>query len=367
MKNQLPGFALALPSLLVLLGALQGAAPPVEDKTPVPSPDEVAQKLAAYDAAFLSGITVSGSFSSNASLASNLPDKKISFTWGGRLGAMKEEMLPPPYGGPAEGDKHVVLREGKALQLFSEQEAGRLESTIDFLIAPDSTVLQQPAQDNHLVFYRPDSNTLVLPRLRVLWTLGRGIAPYLRKVTEVKRVSPGRLLRVTADGVSMNQTPVRWVLLVDPHLGFLIREAAYAAPNQGPGVLIENSGTEVGDRCVYPQQGTFVIPGMIHYTVKFKSAGLGFDQALYDEVEAIFKGKPPPNTNIHDNRIMPPVFKYVNNKGRVHGEEGVTLPPPSPERRAVIRLFVIVNLLILALFGAFWVYRWRKNREVVAP
>src|SRR5262249_16276127 len=141
--------------------------------------------------------------------------------------AIEEIRNPPAYRKPEtvkpddvnikfEADGTMRIRsEDKIVHLFETQKSARMNTHIEYDINPEGKVVKQKDIYNRVVQYPPDSMTLILPKLRTMWTLGRGFSGYLKKVTEVTPVEGG-LLRVKAEGVSMVQGKGKWTLTVDP-------------------------------------------------------------------------------------------------------------------------------------------------------
>ena len=80
-------------------------------------------------------------------------------------------------------------------------------------------------------------------------------------------------------------------------------------------------------------------------------------------------GPPPRNSNVHDYRVAPPAYRYVNPAGKVAGEE----PEPTTEQPAEawrvprLLLYGLVNLAFVAAFGLWWFVRSRRRRPRQAP
>jgi hypothetical protein len=304
--------------------------------------DDLLAKLKANDSASLNGFTVSATMSSSASTK---PPTDVRLTCSDGECAIEMIRNPPAYKAKAEGVDDPDLKyaadgslrarsEDRILLLFNDQKSTRLNTYILYHFSPEGKLLSQEDVYHHIVVYPPDSHTLVLPKLRMWWTSGRGFSGYIKKVTGVAPAEGG-LVRVQAEGMSMVRLPGKWTLLVDPRLGYMVREAEFFYPNQDkPEHIIRTTGLITRGKCLYPERGSLTIflgDDPLKYEVTFHDMKLERDEKLYSSVEAVFIGPPPPNTDIHDDRVVPGTHRYVNSAGKTSGqaEEGSkSLPQP---------------------------------------
>src|SRR5205807_1519350 len=114
---------------------------------------ELHKKLAAYDAAFLSRITVRGFFH----MSSAQSKAELRLTCAGRNCAIQEiSSFRPPYIKPNDksgkkqrygydknGNAHFIKDRRKVLYLFNDDKCAKMETATEYVIAPDGKIVSQ--------------------------------------------------------------------------------------------------------------------------------------------------------------------------------------------------------------------------------
>lgn len=352
-----------------LLGSVGFAAPPLE---------KLHDQLAALDSVHEKGLTVSAELTSTASttIFSTLGSRSVAFTCADTRCAIEEVYGRSHYRPPASSDdipdhpsyadngNLTVIANKKTRILFDEQKTAKIEDRVESVISPSDALIDSRVVSNRIVFHPNDSIVLEVPKIRLLWTLGRGYARHLKKITKVEGLKDGTL-QVVAEGVNGGSAG-KWELLIDPSLAYLVRSARFFAPNEKKERLfISNVGLMADADSCYPTNGkySFDIAGtVVTYELKFNTARLQFDNELMRRISAAFEEPFPPNSDVHDYRTNPGRYQFINRQGedtsrRQANPTNNIVSASSHGRR---RLLLIFNASILGLLAVGLLLRkWR--------
>ncbi len=336
-------------------------------------------RLKSYDSVFLDGVTIAGDVKSSAS---SKPGRKVEFSADRSRCVLRETGLPPSYAAADtkvtfeadrtydESGNLTLLMEDRVEHIFEPARCSRMNIYVEYVISPSGEVIRQSDKLQRVVIYPPQEIALLIPKVRILWTLGRGFGAFLDEVTSVETGEDG-LLSIKAVGRTMSGASGTWTLSVDPAQADLVRSAKWSPRGEStPFLEIETAGTRLSGTLPHPESGTFKFDMSgtpVTYSVSFSGVSQKFDSEFYAAIDKRLSGDYAPNTNVHDRRTTPETYYFVNPKGKTGPSRPESVPPSTAALGGGNRRRWIVwgNLSILAVFGTlYWLRRlWTASRE----
>jgi len=150
----------------------------------------------------------------------------------------------------------LVTTRTRAITWFTNDKSCQVYTEETDIVSPDDKLLTTYLS-NAMTYCTADSSTLQLPPRRTIWSLGRGLSPWIEKIEKTESVPDGRV-RIWGDGFFDTGDPGRWELVVEPKASYLVRSARFFSPGaKEPCITMENKGLITSEECQTPESATF--------------------------------------------------------------------------------------------------------------
>ena len=324
-----------LPILLTICLFLQNASL-LKAETTAPSPDEILETMTAFDKAFKSSFTATGT-------SSVIPSRRYAWpavpaTWklsmdGDRtlLIMNTKEIVTPADDKPMDVPKKLVASTGISLD---KTTPGIPAKRIFFLGPKTATEMSGYAGAEHegktpdqigdgamswvIRFTSPKDPALTFLVKKTVWSMGRGFSEHIKEFIEIDDVGDGKFV-CKGIGTGLGNISGSWEVTVDTNSGYLVRSARFIRKGHTePSYEIQTSGTKraggqwVAESSLWSDR--FIGEGVKELPQSVEKASPEPDMEFFQKIEQSLLGPYPGDGVVIDTRLKP-IFTQPFRKG----------------------------------------------------